>query len=318
MLRKKIYVFIIIFSVCSILLGAKIPASAEPPQKEYQKNIYVELPDFLWSAVSVEKFSLPRFEALLMEQNKNSFTNDNGGLVDDVLKNESPKQNESTSQDKITMKPDENQNCDKNYVGRFKIADVGVNVALYDSYSQDVVDKKDSAAYFYGWKHMIIADHKNQGFDKIKKCTVGMVAEIIEDNITTTYKCIAIMQGHNTGKTLTDNNGTLISEIYPGALVCYTCNENWKNITIVFFQKIKDENSDVSDTNNLYEPSYSGISMYSCAINGHRWGDWELAWEVLNDDGSYYGWDKRFCDICDDESWQQRTEPSTKNEASTE
>ena len=43
------------------------------------------------------------------------------------------------------------------------------------------------------------------------------------------------MLGHNTGKTLTDTDCNSIETMHVGALVCYTCNENWQNVTIVFF-----------------------------------------------------------------------------------
>lgn len=250
--------------------------------------------------ISIIRFSVSNFQ----EQQ----TNNKNNSLEDILGADKNNNTQINSEHKDDARESSTSNS-YNYIGRFKIPDVKVNVALYDSYSQDVVDQKDSAAYFYGWKHMIIADHQHQGFDKIKKCTVGMVAEITENNIITQYKCVAIMQGYNTGKTLTDKNGALISEFYPEALVCYTCNENWKNITIVFFEKIGNKNNNT--TNNVPStPSNNETTTYSCTTNSHLWGEWELAWEVTNEDGSYYGWDKRFCNICDEESWQQRTTPS--------
>ena len=34
---------------------------------------------------------------------------------------------------------------------------------------------------------------------------------------------------------LTDSDYNSIEGMYPDALVCYTCNGNWRNVTIVFF-----------------------------------------------------------------------------------
>lgn len=52
-----------------------------------------------------------------------------------------------------------------NYVGRFQIPSVGVDVACYSSMAQSVVDARDSAAYFHACGHRIIADHVHQGFE---------------------------------------------------------------------------------------------------------------------------------------------------------
>lgn len=57
--------------------------------------------------------------------------------------------------------------------GRLVIPSVGVNVALFDGHAQRFVDAKDSAAYFLAGNTMLVGDHWNQGFSKIKTATPG-------------------------------------------------------------------------------------------------------------------------------------------------
>ena len=121
------------------------------------------------------------------------------------------------------------------YVGRFSVPGVGVDVACYDSSEQSVVDKKDSAAFFYDCGHTIIGDHVDQGFGALKSVEVGQQAQLNTPDGIEGYKCVDIIQGHNTGMELTDANYTNIAEMYPDALVAYTCNGNWKDVTILFF-----------------------------------------------------------------------------------
>ena len=122
-----------------------------------------------------------------------------------------------------------------NYLGRFTVPAAGVDVACYGSSAQAVADANDSAAYFDACGHTVIADHVNQGFGAIKGCAIGDRAQLTTEKGEETYVCVGSIQGHNTGKELTDENYTPIDELYPDTLVCYTCNDNWQNVTIVFF-----------------------------------------------------------------------------------
>ena len=128
---------------------------------------------------------------------------------------------------------------DTDYYGRFQIPDVGVDVACYESAEQSVVDAKDSAAYFYACGHWIIGDHVNQGFGAIKGCTVGDTARMVTPHGVEQYTCVGLLRGHNTGTELTDWDYKPITDLYPDTLVCYTCNENWRNVTMVFFERNK-------------------------------------------------------------------------------
>lgn len=68
-----------------------------------------------------------------------------------------------------------------NMYGRLVIPSVGVNVALFAVVSQAAADAQDSAAYFPFKNYMLVADHWNQGFWKIKRCSVGTKAYIIAE-----------------------------------------------------------------------------------------------------------------------------------------
>lgn len=74
--------------------------------------------------------------------------------------------------------------------GRLVIPDVGINVALNlvpSGEEQAVTDRKDSAAWIPWGRETLIADHKNQGFDAIKKCVPGKTKAYIgtTEGITT-------------------------------------------------------------------------------------------------------------------------------------
>lgn len=142
-------------------------------------------------------------------------------------------------------------------VGRWRIPSVGVDVALFDpgntlgAVNQAIVDAADSASYYllaasepplcYN-DTFIIADHKHQGFNAIKSCTVGTEAYLDNGYTVQKYICTDIDIGSNSyyepwgDGVLMFSNGVPIAIVDPGGIVCYTCNENSRSITIVCFQ----------------------------------------------------------------------------------
>mgnify|MGYP005775249179 FL=1 len=118
-------------------------------------------------------------------------------------------------------------------IGRLTIPSLGVNVALFASNSQAVVDAADSAAYFGLGSCTIIGDHWNQGFNAIKSASAGTVAYIDDGNTKRKLVCTGLCRGTNTGFDMLDSNGNSISG--RGGYAMYTCNSNWTDITIVFF-----------------------------------------------------------------------------------
>lgn len=117
-------------------------------------------------------------------------------------------------------------------VGRLVCPTVGIDVALFASSAQSVVDASDSAAYFGFGSAMVVADHWNQGFTRIKSLSVGDQVYIDRGTSKTYYTVTGKSTGTNTGYDLIDGSGRSVSSI--GGLVLYTCNgADWHNVTIV-------------------------------------------------------------------------------------
>lgn len=118
--------------------------------------------------------------------------------------------------------------------GRLSIPSVGVNVALFTGSAQSLVDAPDSAAYFPAGNSMLIADHWNQGFTKIKKCHVGTQAYIYRGTSIQTLTCTGVCQGVNSDYDLLYADGS--SATMGGNTLMYTCNgANYHDITITFW-----------------------------------------------------------------------------------
>lgn len=127
--------------------------------------------------------------------------------------------------------------------GFLYIPGVNLKVPLYykskTKNSQAVVDEENSALYCQKYKggHCdYIADHAGQGFDAIKRCTIGMLAFIVTPNSTTYYECVQITKGENRKSSLVTIGGQNVHKIKWANLCCYTCNDSeGKSITMVFF-----------------------------------------------------------------------------------
>ena len=127
-----------------------------------------------------------------------------------------------------------------NFYGRLYIPSVGIDVALYRGISQSVTDRKDSAAIFtYGsYDGEIIADHNNQDFSKLLNVVVGTTGYIrLKNGNVINIKCIEVINGHNTGTKLTDNNYRVVMGKYD--YLMYTCRNGWKNIRICQWNRYK-------------------------------------------------------------------------------
>lgn len=126
------------------------------------------------------------------------------------------------------------------FVGRLYVDDVDIDVALYNSNDQEVVDRKDSAAYFdlsYARGDMIIADHNTHAFGSLTHVKKGTIARIVkEDGRSVYYKCVEIFKGHNTGRGITDWNGN--SVVGKADLLMYTCLDGWENIWVALWNEV--------------------------------------------------------------------------------
>jgi hypothetical protein len=214
------------------------------------------------------------------------------------------------------------------YVGRFKVPSAGINVGCYASASQMTVDASDSAAYYNGYGHTVIADHVNQAFSGLSSCSVGTAAKLETGSGTKTYTCVGKMNGHNTGTGLTDANYNSIRDYYPGALVAYTCNGNWQNVILVFFMPDDGNNIYVDSNGNLNEfeskdeeVEYSPSRFCDEMGREHKWGAWGREW---GNAAGTYEWRSRHCQLCPEEDWQlfdlvpPETEPAPTEPPATE
>lgn len=119
-------------------------------------------------------------------------------------------------------------------VGRLVIPSVGVNVALFSGSNQAIVDAQDSAAYFSAGNSMVIGDHWNQGFTKIKSCAVGTKAYIYRGDSIETLTCTNVCRGINNDYDILYEDGT--SATTGSWLLMYTCNgANYHDITITIW-----------------------------------------------------------------------------------
>lgn len=129
-------------------------------------------------------------------------------------------------------------------IGRLIIPDVGVDVALFNRYTQSTVDNKDSAGtYRYNGGQMVIADHKNQGFSAMKNSVPEQTIAYINDGKSIkTYICVDNNVGSNKSNgipyDLLDCNGDSIYLQNAGGMRMYTCNEHWSNITYTYWQPL--------------------------------------------------------------------------------
>lgn len=118
---------------------------------------------------------------------------------------------------------------------------VGVEVPSYktagDEEGQRITDRENCAARLTSFHMPVIADHKNQGFEAIKDCVPGeTTAFLLTEKKVRQYRCLAIFTGFNAERDITDQEGVSIDD-YDADLCLYTCNEDWKHVTIVLFEK---------------------------------------------------------------------------------
>lgn len=104
---------------------------------------------------------------------------------------------------------------------------------------QDICDRWDTAVIYDNYyKHPIIADHNIQAFETLQDVEIGDNAYIIFADSYDMYRCVNIIDGHNTEYDCTDENYDSSIE-YQYDLMCYTCINGWMNIRIVAFEKCK-------------------------------------------------------------------------------
>lgn len=125
--------------------------------------------------------------------------------------------------------------------GRLFIPSVDIDVALYQtpctSDAQPIVDAYDSAAYINTLDGaVLIADHSNQGFDKIANLKAGDKLYIYRpDDSIETYVCQETCNGKNYTSKICDERG--VASVQSSGIWCYTCGASSVDIIISKFQK---------------------------------------------------------------------------------
>ena len=119
--------------------------------------------------------------------------------------------------------------------GRLVIHDLGINVGMVYGCSQAIVDAPDSAAVWGAGSGLVIADHWNQNhYTNIQYSVPGSTIAYVNG---APYVCIAYLQGHNTGDTITDNNySDIMNTLGAGQVLLYTCNGCRQNVHIAIYQ----------------------------------------------------------------------------------
>lgn len=126
------------------------------------------------------------------------------------------------------------------FLGRLRIPDADIDVALYDSSEQSVCNRWDSACVFtiYPYIGKVIADHCNQEFSTLKKVTVGTLGEItLADGTVRPIRCVEMFDGHNNGAAITDGNWKVVLGKYD--YLTYTCVNGWQNVRVCQWEIIK-------------------------------------------------------------------------------
>ena len=128
------------------------------------------------------------------------------------------------------------------FYGVLSAPDVNLYVNVYkpeDQFNsaelQQIVDAPESAVmmtpYLYGAR--VVADHRNQGFNKIKKLTPGQYVYLYTINGIEQYLVVFVdFNGINDGD-IKYYNGISVFAGGNDNLVLYTCNKTWHSVTIV-------------------------------------------------------------------------------------
>lgn len=133
--------------------------------------------------------------------------------------------------------------------------DLNIKVPLYTSNAkttnQQIVDEENSAILmknFHKGHCDLIADHANQGFNKIKNSHLDTMLCIVTENSTQFYTCVGMLRGQNKKTELVADGGLKVTKIKFADLCCYCCNDDKGiNISMVFFKKTVRYNYSIFD-----------------------------------------------------------------------
>ena len=163
------------------------------------------------------------------------FFNENESDVEEITEPDPIVSEEETTQYVETQPSTSIYDDDYDYpgfYGRLYIPAIDINVALYSSREQEVVDRQDSAAIFLnsGCEGLIIGDHNYDGFSRLFNLGEGVTGYIVlADGSTVNIQCTWFGYGHNAGP-ITDENYEPILTGYD--YLMYTCYDGWKNVGV--------------------------------------------------------------------------------------
>ena len=133
----------------------------------------------------------------------------------------------------------------ENMIGRLFIPDSELNVALTNvehktaEYVQSATDAVDSAAWFHYGKTLIVADHKEQGFDRIRNAVPGESYAYIQNGTKIDkYLCVDSGLGHNHKHSLSDKNDAMFNTYPENTMITYTCYNGWQNVYYCVWQPV--------------------------------------------------------------------------------
>lgn len=132
----------------------------------------------------------------------------------------------------------------RGFIYRLTIPEKDISVAVFDSFTAEACDRKDSAASKQYGSVRVIGDHNYEGFNRYKTSTINETLMYTNNGKTIKeYVCTDLFQGHNLLSCVSDLNYNNIMYDNKGGITLYTCNECWENVTIAYFQP----------TGNVYE-----------------------------------------------------------------
>ena len=119
------------------------------------------------------------------------------------------------------------------YISNFNVAVYDFNVNTNSKKDlQDIVNEKDSAAYYINKNKLIIADHNYQGFNVLVNLNIGTTSYIkFKNGNTIKYKLIKKSEGTNTGYDLVDKKGNSFFNM-ESDIIMYTCYKNGIMVTL--------------------------------------------------------------------------------------
>lgn len=118
---------------------------------------------------------------------------------------------------------------------------VSVNLTYCDTYqdldrAQRITDAPNSAFYSQRGQNVVLGDHDYQGFDKIKKCQLGDIAEVTTPDGILKFQMVRCTTGIANENGIWTRDGVELKDFSPSCLLTYTCHGGQDQVWIVMWQ----------------------------------------------------------------------------------